>query len=77
MGLDSINRWPKILAQLDDTVFFQQQGTLVVAHQQDKGDLQSFAQRLKPLANHQVKSVNRFEIEALEPEFAGRFNQGL
>jgi glycine oxidase len=77
MGLDSINRWPKILAQLDDPVFFQQQGTLVVAHQQDKGDLHSFAQRLKPLANHQAQLVNRSEIDALEPEFAGRFNQGL
>ncbi|WP_405630678.1 FAD-dependent oxidoreductase [Pseudoalteromonas sp. Ld20] len=77
MGLDSIARWPAILAQLDDEVFFQQQGTLVVAHQQDKGDLQSFAQRLKPLLGHQAHSLTSTHINELEPELSGRFNQGL
>ncbi len=77
MGLDSINRWPGILAQLDEAVFFQQQGTLVVAHQQDKGDLQSFTERLKPLANHHAQQLNGAHISELEPELSGRFNQGV
>ncbi|WP_404342386.1 FAD-dependent oxidoreductase [Pseudoalteromonas mariniglutinosa] len=76
-GLDSIARWPTILAQLDEAVFFQQRGTLVVAHQQDKGDLQSFTQRLKPLAEHQGHLLTGAQISELEPELAGRFNQGL
>ena len=77
MGLDSIKRWPRILAQLDEAVFFQQQGTLVVAHQQDKGDLQSFMQRLKPLAGHHGHQLTGSQISELEPELAGRFNQGV
>lgn len=77
MGLDSIKRWPGILAQLDGEVFFQQQGTLVVAHQQDKGDLQSFAKRLKSLAEHQVQQLNAANITELEAELSGRFHQGL
>ncbi len=77
MGLDSINRWSGILAQLNETVFFQQQGTLVVAHQQDKGDLQSFTERLKPLANHHAQQVSGSHISELEPELSGRFNQGV
>lgn len=77
MGLDSIKRWPGIIDELDSEVFFQQQGTLVVAHQQDKGDLQSFAQRLKPLANYTGESVNSQQIEMLEPELTNRFSQGL
>ncbi len=77
MGLDSISRWPGILAQLDETVFFQQQGTLVVAHQQDKGDLQSFTERLKPLANHHAQQLSGSHISELEPELSGRFNQGV
>ncbi|TGE83627.1 FAD-dependent oxidoreductase [Pseudoalteromonas sp. KS88] len=77
MGLDSISRWPGILAQLDDTVFFQQQGTLVVAHQQDRGDLQSFTERLKPLANHHAQQLSGAHISELEPELSGRFNQGV
>ena len=55
MGLDSINRWPQIIEELEHDVFFQQQGTLVVAHQQDKGDLQSFTQRIKPIAGHNAE----------------------
>ena len=62
---------------LNSEVFFQQQGTLVVAHTQDKGDLQSFSQRIKPLLNFSVEAVNAQQIADLEPELTGRFNQGL
>lgn len=77
MGLDSMKRWPSIIAELESDIFFQQQGTLVIAHQQDKGDLQSFAQRIKPLAEYTAERVSAQQITMLEPELAGRFNQGL
>lgn len=77
MGVESIVRWPAILEQLNSEVFFQQQGTLVVAHSQDKGDLQSFSQRIKPLLNFSAEAVNAQQIANLEPELTGRFNQGL
>ena len=78
MGLDSMKRWPGIIAELESEVFFQQQGTLIIAHQQDKGDLQSFAQRIKPVADHTAEHINAQQITMLlEPELAGRFNQGL
>ncbi|KDC48558.1 MULTISPECIES: FAD-dependent oxidoreductase [Pseudoalteromonas] len=77
MGLDSMKRWPGIIAELESEVFFQQQGTLVVAHQQDKGDLQSFTQRIKPIAGHSAQALNAQQIAQLEPELANRFNQGL
>ncbi|WP_440054304.1 FAD-dependent oxidoreductase [Pseudoalteromonas sp. T1lg65] len=75
-GLESIRLWPELLTQLDEAVFFQQQGSLIVAHQQDRGDLLSFERRLKPLASHSARSVGREEISALEPELE-HFNQGL
>ncbi|EGI72690.1 glycine oxidase ThiO [Pseudoalteromonas distincta] len=77
MGLDSMKRWPEIVSELEGDVFFQQQGTLVIAHQQDKGDLQSFAQRIKPIAGHSAQALNAQQIAQLEPELANRFNQGL
>ena len=77
MGLDSMKRWPEIVSELEGDVFFQQQGTLVVAHQQDKGDLQSFTQRIKPIAGHSAQALNAQQITRLEPELANRFNQGL
>lgn len=77
IGLKSMALWPAILAELDEPVFYQQQGTLVVAHQQDKGDLHSFATRLKPLADQQPQALQSQHIAELEPELAGRFQQGL
>ncbi|TMP81175.1 FAD-dependent oxidoreductase [Pseudoalteromonas phenolica] len=76
-GLTAMALWPELLAKLSSPVFFQQAGTLVVAHQQDKGDLQSFSQRLKPLAGHQAHIANSQDISQLEPELAGRFHQGI
>ncbi|MDO6837685.1 FAD-dependent oxidoreductase [Pseudoalteromonas carrageenovora] len=77
MGLNSLKRWPEIISELEGDVFFQQQGTLVVAHQQDKGDLQSFTQRIKPIAGHCAQVLNAQQIAKLEPELANRFNQGV
>lgn len=76
-GLNSISRWQQILSELDEPVYFQQAGSLVVAHQQDKGDLQSFVSRLKPLGSNLAKSLSSIQIAELEPELAGRFHQGV
>lgn len=76
-GLRAMDLWPPLLQQLDTPVFFQQQGSLIVAHGQDKGDLRSFAQRLKPLQGHEPQALNSQQITALEPELAGTFHQGL
>ncbi|TMO66939.1 FAD-dependent oxidoreductase [Pseudoalteromonas aurantia] len=77
LGLQSMAMWPSLLAKLPDPVFFQQAGTLVVAHTQDKGDLNSFSQRLKPLEGHTAYTVGSAQIHDLEPELEGRFHQGL
>ena len=74
LGLESIARWPSILEQLDHDVFFQQQGSLVVAHPQDKGDLQSFVQRIKPLEHFQSQLLDTQQIDKLEPELNARFS---
>jgi glycine oxidase len=77
MGLDSIKRWPGIIAELEEDVFFQQQGSLIVAHAQDKADLACFTQRIKPINGHDFFTVKGQEIGQLEPELAGHFNQGI
>ncbi len=76
-GLAAISLWQKVISQLDKPVFFQQQGSLVVAHAQDKGDLHSFGQRIKSIEQHQAITVTKHEIGQLEPELAGRFQQGF
>jgi glycine oxidase len=76
-GLAAIPLWQSLLAELDLPVMFQQAGTLVVAHQQDRGDLLNFTRRLKPLAGQVAQSLNHTDIATLEPELAGRFSQGV
>ena len=76
MGLEAIPMWQRIIEQLDHPVFFQQAGSLVVAHQQDRGVLASFGRRLKALNGIQPEFVDS-RIAELEPELAERFHQGI
>ncbi|WP_017444636.1 glycine oxidase ThiO [Gayadomonas joobiniege] len=75
LGKQSVALWQALLAQLPEPVFIQQAGTLVIAHQQDAGDLKSFRQRLGTGA--ELRELTRAGIAELEPQLAGRFNQGL
>ncbi|MCU4675000.1 FAD-dependent oxidoreductase [Catenovulum sp. 2E275] len=75
LGELSVQLWPKLLSQLNQTVFYQQAGSLILAHAQDKGDLASFYQRLKLKSG--IQAVNRQQIAELEPEIGGKFHQGL
>ncbi|MFH6955680.1 FAD-dependent oxidoreductase [Pseudoalteromonas sp. XMcav1-K] len=77
LGLQAMPLWQSVLELLDEPVFFQQHGSLVVAHQQDKGDLESFGNRLKPLAEQSAKKLNGAQLAELEPALAGRFHQGI
>ena len=81
MGHYGLTRWPQLLAQLAQPVFFQQTGTLVVWHRQDAPEAARFARQLDatrvrvpelPLA----ETLSATEIAALEPALAQRFSQG-
>jgi glycine oxidase len=75
MGVEGIKLWPLILASLDAFTFFQQQGSLVLAHQQDSGDMQRFVRHLQ---NHwpqsQLQRLERQQLHELEPELSRRFS---
>ncbi|MDB5731949.1 MAG: glycine oxidase, partial [Variovorax sp.] len=82
MGQHALRRWPQLLAALDQPVFFQQQGTLVLWHRQDAAEAGRFRQQLDATARQvpelpAAQPVDRAGIEALEPELAARFAQGL
>ncbi|WP_077066517.1 glycine oxidase ThiO [Catenovulum maritimum] len=74
LGCHSMTLWPEILKKLPHAVFYQQTGSLILAHNQDRGDLHSFSQRLKA---KNFEFVTSRQITDLEPEIAGRFHQGL
>ena len=82
MGHYGLTRWPELLAELAQPVFFQREGTLVLWHRQDAAE----AARLQRILQHTgelvpevalMKSVDADGIAALEPALGRRFAQGL
>ncbi|MBO9490356.1 glycine oxidase ThiO [Endozoicomonas sp. G2_1] len=78
MGHDALKLWPQLLAQLTKPVFFQQNGTLIVTHQQDNGDFNHFSRYIADnYSNYSQQAVNYGALAKLEPELANKFQQGL
>jgi glycine oxidase len=82
MGRYALTRWPQLIAQLSQPVFFQQEGTLIVWHRQDAAEAQRFAGLLRA-TNEKVPALPKLQpldaagIRALEPALVHRFTQGL
>jgi len=80
MGEHSLNLWPAFLETLEAPVFFQQQGSLILSHEQDYAYLLDFQRRLKRQAHSSVKTLNAAAIEQLEPSLGKQskyLNKGL
>ncbi|MEJ2416141.1 MAG: glycine oxidase ThiO [Exilibacterium sp.] len=89
MGIKSLKLWPQWLRQLsiesnapDDSVDFQQNGSLVVAHAQDFNALKQFQQNLHHTLSDSgepdpYRWVDSESIQTLEPDLAGTFHQGI
>lgn len=82
MGQHGLLRWPELIAQLDASVFFQQNGTLILWHRQDAAEATRFGHQLTA-TRQQLPSLpapqplDAAAIAALEPSIGTRFTQGL
>lgn len=82
MGRHALTRWPTLLAQLSQPVFFQQEGTLILWHRQDAAEAQRFAGLLRNTneklpALPKVQTLDAAGVKRLEPSLENRFAQGL
>ena len=85
LGQRSMRLWPRWIAELaehgQDTVYFRQQGTLVVAHAPDQSSLEHFTRllnhKLPDACGAQVHTLDAAGLAAHEPALAGRFGGGL
>lgn len=82
MGVHALKRWPELIAALDEPVFFQQEGTMVLWHRQDGAEAERFARQLEATAVSmpQLPKAQRRDAEGLaqlEPSLGHRFPQGL
>lgn len=81
LGHDSMALWPQLLQELPEPVFFQQQGSLVVSHPQDRGDYLNFINHLQrnlqdtALAN-ELTNCDAQQLHSLEPELPEPFQVG-
>ena len=74
LGFQSLELWPDFLSNLCKPVFFQQRGSLVVAHAKDFGEIR----RLQTNMQAKIQDAGDFvETAMLEPELADHFPQGL
>lgn len=82
MGRYALTRWPALIGQLSQPVFFQQEGTLILWHRQDAAEAQRFATLLRN-TNARVPDLPKLQtldgagVRALEPSLENRFAQGL
>ena len=89
MGMYSLPRWQAFTAELSLPVFFQQEGTIFVWHQQDAIEAKRLTAQLvrncqeSELAGasayplEQPQQLDRHSLAGLEPSLADRFHQGL
>lgn len=82
MGVHGLTRWPELIAQLDEPVYFQQQGTLVLWHRQDAAEADRFSRQLDA-TNRTLPTLPKAQrldaqgLAELEPSLGTRFAQGL
>ena len=74
LGQLALKRWPEFLKELSKPVFFQHDGSLIIAFDQDVGDLKQFKARLK---GDGYQELNNVQIDNLEPGLNQRFTKGL
>jgi len=82
MGQHGLRRWPELIAELPEPVFFQAQGTLIVWHRQDAAEAQRF-ERLLARTQQQLPSLpaavplDAAGLATQEPALAARFAHAL
>lgn len=82
MGMYSLKRWKELINELSSHVYFQQQGTLIVWHHQDRHEASRFLQLInrtcaqEPQLNHS-QNLNQQSLKSLEPNFNSNFSNGV
>jgi glycine oxidase len=78
LGLQSCKLWPQWLKELAEPVFYQDAGTLVVAHAGDQAEMARFQQRaLHVLDASDFQRLDQQALSEREPELADNFTQAL
>jgi glycine oxidase len=78
IGLVSAELWPQWLDELPVPIFYQSNGTLVVAHKGDQTEMARFTRRAQHvLLNDDYVELNQTDLMDKEPDLAQQFDKAL
>ncbi len=79
IGLRSLEIWPEFLPSLPKPVFYQNDGSLVVAHPNDADELNRLQREVeyRDFDEPVMQVLDSTGIGEIEPELLGRFHRGL
>mgnify|MGYP003625293704 FL=1 len=78
IGNKSLQLWPQWLAELPEPVFYQNNGTLVVAHAGDHAEMARYTRRAEHLLSTDDYSVlDKKQLAEHEPQLAEQFDQAM
>lgn len=78
LGQQSLALWPRYLADLPFPVYYQANGSLLVAHARDREEITHFKKRLlHRTPTIEIQNCDKKTIQSLEPELSATFTEGL
>ena len=78
IGLRSLQLWSQWLEELPETVFYQNNGTLVVAHSRDKVELDRYQRRaIHVLDKNVFEKIDQQQLFHLESDLASNFDEAM
>ena len=75
LGSDSLRKWPKWLSSLTQSIYFQQNGSLVISHSGDEVEKIRWLKQInKKIRGVSIERLSLSALQQLEPEL--NFNEG-
>jgi len=78
IGLQSLKLWPQWLKELPEQIFYQNHGTLVVAHAGDKAELERYQRRADHVLNKGAfEQLDQQQLAEKEADLADNFDHAM
>jgi glycine oxidase len=80
LGMHSLDLWQQIVNQLNGDLGFFQEGSLIVAHGNDRPDYENFYRQINNKLNptqKQCAALNQQQLMQVEPELGKHFSEAL
>lgn len=79
MGKHSLSLWPQLNQSLGNNIGFSQDGSLIIAHANDRADYQRFLHqlnhKLSSQSHHGINQLNHHQLAQKSPPLAENFNE--